>query len=88
MEVELFPDLFHCIETVARKEYEEVTRRLLGGVSDAALEGKLSLLRDFLEAADFRELRRQSEERLLQGKRVKFILYCEKGQLRYRMVEC
>lgn len=88
MEIELFPDLSHCIETVARKEYEDIARRLLAGDSDAVLEERLSLLRDFLEGADFRELRRLSEEYLLRGKGVKFLLYREQGQLKYRMVEC
>ncbi len=86
-EIELFPDLCHCIETVARKEYEDITRRLLADAGDAVLEGRLSLLRDFLEMADFKELRRESEQRLLQGKKVKFLLYREQRQLRYRMVE-
>lgn len=86
-EIELFPDLCHCIETVARKEYEDITRRLLADAGDAVLEGRLSLLRDFLEMADFRELRRQSEVHLLQGRKVKFVLYCEQGRLRYRMEE-
>lgn len=87
MEIELFPDLSHCIETVARKEYDDGARRLLAGASDTALEERLSLLRDFLETADFRELRRQSEGYLLQGRKVKFVLYREQGQLRYRMEE-
>jgi hypothetical protein len=46
------------------------------------------LLRDFLEEADFRELRRQSEEYLLQGRRVKFVLYREAGELRYKLTAC
>lgn len=86
-EIELFPDLSHCIEAVARKEYEDIARCLLTGVNDAALEERLSLLRDFLETADFRELRRRSEEYLLRGMRIKFLLYREHEQVRYRMTE-
>lgn len=86
-EIELFPDLSHCIETVARKEYEELARRLLTGESGAELEDRLALLREFLETADFRELRRQSEEYLLQNRKVKFLLFRERGRLKYKMVQ-
>ena len=34
---------------------------------------------------DFRELRRQSEEYLTEGKAVRFILYLEKGKPKYEM---
>jgi hypothetical protein len=88
VEVELLPDLSHCIETVAKKEYEDTVRRFLAGGGDVLLEERLSLLRDFLEEADFRELRRQSEEYLLQGRRVKFVLYREAGELRYKLTAC
>ncbi len=86
--IELFPDLSHCIETAARKEYEDMVRRLFAGADDAELEERLGLLRDFLETADFRELRGQSEEYLLRGKKIKFVLYREQDQLRYKLVEC
>jgi hypothetical protein len=86
--IELFPDLTHCIETVAKKEYEDITRQLLAGESNAELEDRLALLRDFLETADFRELRRQSEELLLQNRKVKFLLFRDRGQLSYKMVQC
>ncbi len=87
-EIELFPDLSRCIETTARREYEETARRLLAGGGDAELEERLGLLRDFLETADFRELRRQSEGYLLNGRKVKFVLYREQDRLGYRMLEC
>jgi hypothetical protein len=86
--IELFPDLTHCIETVAKKEYEDITRQLLAGESNAELEDRLALLRDFLETADFRELRRQSEELLLQNRKVKFLLFRDREQLSYKMVQC
>lgn len=86
--MELFPDLTHCIETVAKKEYEDIMRQLLAGKSNAELEDRLALLRDFLETADFRELRRQSEEQLLQGRKVKFLLFRDQGQLSYKLVLC
>lgn len=87
-EIELFPDLSHCIETVAKREYEDITRRLLAGEGGAEPEDRLALLREFLDAADFRELRRQSEEYLLQNRKVKFLLFRERGRLKYKMVQC
>jgi len=46
----------------------------------------LELLRTFLESADFRKLRQQSEEYLLKGQKIKFILYRERGKAKHRML--
>ena len=74
MEIKLEPTLSHCIETVAKKEYERVLSLLLRGKQEENLGEELELLRLFLEWADFNRLRSLSEERLLDGKRVEFIL--------------
>jgi hypothetical protein len=59
----------------AKREYETVLSLLLRGKQeDGQLEEKLELLRLFLESADFDRLRSLSEEPLLNGKRVEFIL--------------
>jgi hypothetical protein len=55
------------------------------GVFEQELEGRIELLRMFLATWDFRELRRESEKLLVQGKTVRFVLYPEKGKLRYEM---
>jgi hypothetical protein len=87
VQIELFPDLSHCIETVARKEYEDLARSYLqAGKGDSELGEKIELLRSFLESADFKELRQQSEVYLLKGQKVKFILYQERGKANYRML--
>ena len=87
LQIELVPDLNHCIETVARKEYDNLIKAYLrAGKSDAESEGKIELLRSFLETSDFRRLRQESESYLLQGQKVKFIVYQEDGETRYRLV--
>ena len=85
--IELVPDPSHCIETVARKEYELLVKKYLTkGEGDNDFEDKVELLRAFLESADFRELRKESEAYLLEGQNIKFIIYSEQGEIRYRLV--
>jgi hypothetical protein len=84
--IELTPDLSSCIETVTRREYNDATRTLLAATSpDETLVEKAEILRLFLENADFRRLRAESEKHLLNGKKVKFIVSLEDGQLNYEM---
>ncbi|OPY69965.1 MAG: hypothetical protein A4E57_00843 [Syntrophorhabdaceae bacterium PtaU1.Bin034] len=72
MEIMLEPDLSHCIETVAKREYERVLSLLLKGRDeDKSLENELELLRLFLESADFGSLRSRCDEFLLAGKQVR-----------------
>ena len=84
--IELTPDLSSCIETVARREYNDVTRTLLTATPrDGTIEEKAEVLRLFLETADFRKLRAESEKYLLNGEKVKFVVSLEDDQLRYEM---
>jgi len=85
--LELVPDLPHCIETTAKKEYEEAVTEYLGErEANAVLEEKIELLRTFLQSADFKELRRESERHLTQGRKVKFLLYPQGETLHYEML--
>ncbi len=71
MEIKLEPSLSHCIETVAKTEYERVLSLLLKEKEeDDQLAEELELLRMFLESADFGRLRSRCEEFLLAGKHV------------------
>jgi len=89
VEMELVPDLSHCIETVAKREHDSLVKSYFqAGRGDAEFEEKVELLRSFLESADFKKLRRESEGYLLNGENIKFILYKEEGQTRYRLVRC
>jgi predicted N-acetyltransferase YhbS len=72
--IELFPDLSHCVETRAKQEYAATMSRILSGEELPRLEKRLELLKEFLETADFGRLRRESEEHMIRGKMVKFVL--------------
>ncbi|MBN1104223.1 MAG: hypothetical protein JXL84_12470 [Deltaproteobacteria bacterium] len=85
MEIKLKPSLSHCIETVAKREYERVLSLLLRGKEEDSLLDELEALRLFLESADFRQLRRRSEDALLAGRRIEFILRSTRGAPGYEM---
>ena len=83
----LVPDTSHCIETVARMEYRQLMHTFLqDGTADAYSAEKMELLRDFLETADFKALRKQSDEYLLEGNNISFIIYRDKGALKWEMI--
>ena len=85
LKIELVPDLSHCIETVARREHTAVSKQLLAfRQRNKELEEKLEILRLFLETADFKKLRAESERRLMDGKKVKFVVYWDKN-VKYEM---
>jgi len=84
--IELFPSLSHCIETTAREEYWDSVNSYMGsGEKNKELEQRIELLKAFLEAVDFKKLRRESESYLIQGKAVKFIIYWEQNNPCYKM---
>ena len=84
--IELFPDLSHCVETQAKKQYEEIMKKLLAAeLYSEEAERRLELLHLFLEKTDFKDLRRESEKYLVEGKQVKFTIYLEAGKPQYRM---
>ena len=84
--IELVPDLDHCIETVAKKKHTEFVQMLLESKADnSKMEEKLETLRLFLETADFRKLRSESEKQLIEGKSVRFTVYLKDQALKYEM---
>ncbi|MBN2099631.1 MAG: hypothetical protein JW753_08555 [Dehalococcoidia bacterium] len=72
--IELAPNLEHCVQTRAKQEYAATMSKIMSGDSSPGLEPRLELLKAFLEEADFGRLRRESEEHLTQGRKVKFVL--------------
>ena len=87
IQIVLTPTVSHCIETVAKREYwKNVNTYLKKRKGNKRLEGEIELLRFFLETADFAKLRRQSEEHILHGKQVKFILSIKNKKLLYEMI--
>ena len=86
LQIEFVPDLDHCIETLARKEYNEILGQLLSGVNGKGkLREKLELLGNFLETAEFKRLRAESEMYLIEGRKIKFVIYLEDGAAKYKM---
>ena len=86
VEIELTPTLDRCIETTARQEFaRNAADYMQSSKRDVCLEERIELLRLFLESADFRDLRRQSEAHLAQGKTVRFILSMHDGKADYSM---
>jgi hypothetical protein len=72
------------VETKAKRQYDQILSELLKREEEELTE-KFEILRLFLESTDFSELRNKYEKHLLEGKRVKFILYSEKGKPKYEM---
>jgi len=76
--IELYPDLVHCIETVAREKYWNLASELMeDDGKKVELPGKVELMREFLQSAEFSLLRRESEKYLMSGRKVKFTVYWE-----------
>jgi hypothetical protein len=85
--IELFPSLSHCIETTARGEFwNSVNQYMESGQEDKKLEERIELLKAFLESADFKKLRSQSERYLIEEKKVKFVICWKEGKPSYEMV--
>jgi hypothetical protein len=84
--VEITPYAEHCIETVARRRYAELLQILLGNdPTNSQIEEELEILRLFLETADLRKLRAESEKYLIEGKIVHFNAYIDDTGLKYEL---
>ncbi len=84
--IELSPTLSQCIETLAKKEYDTVARQLLASGKENSKQLEIAaLLKNFLETADFKRLRAESERHLMKGKNVKFMVYWRNGVTKCEM---
>jgi len=85
--IELFPDLSHCIETVAKQEFwNSATRYMESEQEDKELKDRIELLKAFLESMNFGKLRSESEQYLIKGKKVKFAIYWKEDKPSYEMI--
>lgn len=85
--IELVPSLSHCIETVAKEAYRNLANKYMEGEpEDKEVTGQIELLKAFLETMDFRKLRSESEMHLVEGRRVKFVVYWQDNKPSYDMV--
>ncbi len=84
--IELNPTVTHCIESTAKRAYNELLAGYLAGDSpDKDTEERAGLLLEFLNTADFKQLRRKSEPYLLEGKKVTFTLFYRGNEAGYTM---
>ena len=85
--IELVPSLSHCIETVAKEAYWNLVNKYMRDEpEDKELTRQIELLKAFLETMDFRKLRSESEMHLVEGRKVKFIVYWQGNKPGYDMV--
>jgi hypothetical protein len=86
VEIKIEPDLSNCVQTLAKREYDRLTRELLTSeAEDIELQESLETLRMFLESTDFGELRSRYEPYLVEGKRVRFTLRRAADEAEYRL---
>ena len=83
--IELEPELDACVETKAKRQYNQLLSELLKQGEEGELVEKLEMLKLFLESTDFNKLRGESEKHLLERRTVKFILYLEEGKPKYEL---
>jgi hypothetical protein len=86
--LKLYPDLEHCIETVARKAHLELQQQILNEPCPTEdTKKRLVLLEEFLRNADFRKLRADSEQLMINGLKVEFIIQQEDGKVGWKIQE-
>lgn len=83
--IELVPRLDACVETQAKRLYNQTLSELLKKSDDAQLQELLETLRLFLQSADFPGLRAESERYLITGRAVRFFVWQENGALKHEM---
>jgi len=81
----LLPTLDACIETQAKRLHNQTTSALMKTPEDTALQEQLEILRLFLEQADFKKLRAESEPLLIEGKKVTFTVWREGDKAQWEM---
>ena len=86
VEIEIEPDLSSCVQTLAKREYNQLIRELLtSDEENAELQERLETLRIFLESTDFSELRSRYEPHLVEGKCVRFTLRRAADKVEYQL---
>jgi hypothetical protein len=83
--VTLNPTLDACIETQAKRLFNQTASQLLKSPEDLTLQEQLETLRLFLEQADFHKLRTESEPLLIDGKKIEFVVWQESGKALWEM---
>ena len=85
MEIEFEPDLSHCIQTLAKREYDRLMREILETEQvDSEINQKIEMLRSFLESTDFSKLRSEYEPYIIDGNHIRFTLRSMADATEYR----
>jgi hypothetical protein len=85
--IEFRPSLSECIETLAKRAYEESLRNCLESTEiSKELRARIKLLRLFLGSTDFRQLRAACERGLSEAKVVKLILRMVDGRPETKLI--
>jgi len=85
--IEFKPSLSECIETLAKREYEENLRDCLSSPeSSEELQEKIKLLQLFLESANFSQLRVECEKQLSKGRGVRVTLNLVDGEPETKLI--
>lgn len=83
--ITLHPSLDACVETQAKHLLNQTASALLKTPDNTVLQEQLETLRLFLEQADFKKLRAESEPLLIEGKKVTFTVWREGNKARWEM---
>ena len=81
----LLPTLDACVETQAKHLHHQTVTALLKSPDNPTLQEQLETLQLFLEQADFKKLRAQSEPLLIDGKIVTFTVWREGDKAQWEM---
>jgi hypothetical protein len=83
--ITLHPSLDACVETQAKRLHRQTASALLKTPDDTTLQERLEILQLFLEQADFKKLRAESEPLLIEGKKVTFTVWQKGNKARWQM---
>ena len=83
--MELEPELDACVQTQAKRQYEQLMSEILEKGEKGEAVAKFELLRLFLESTDFTRLRGEYEKHLTAGNKVKFTICLVNGKPEYEM---
>ena len=85
MIITLIPSLDACVETQAKRLHQQTVAALMKAPNDPVMQEQLETLALFLEQADFKKLRAESEPLLIEGKKVTFTVWRDGNKTRWQM---
>jgi hypothetical protein len=83
--IKLFPTLDACVETQAKQLHKQTTSALMKTPDNLQLQEQMETLQFFLEQADFKKLRAESEPLIIKGKKVTFTVWRERNKAKWEM---